>query len=68
MIAWIKKGLVSYKTTIAGVLAILLAVSLMVIPVILPSEAAGLASENVKWLIGALFASGLGGMLWRGEK
>jgi xanthine/uracil permease len=68
MIEWIKAGLASRKSTIAGLLAIALAVALLVIPAIMPAEAAALASENVRWLIGALFASGLGGLLWHGQK
>jgi uncharacterized membrane protein len=63
MIDWIKVRL-HEKSTWAGVVAIALAVALLIIPAVMPAEAAQLASENVKWLIGALFIGGLGGVVW----
>lgn len=52
------------KTTWAGLLAIALGVSLLVIPAVMPADAAALASQNVQWLITALFVGGLGGVVW----
>jgi len=52
------------KTTWAGIVAIALAVSLLIIPAIMPADAAALASQNVQWLITALFIGGLGGVVW----
>ena len=52
------------KSTWAGIVAIALAVSLLVIPAIMPADAAALASQNVQWLITALFIGGLGGVVW----
>lgn len=63
MLNWIKARL-QERSTWAGVVAIALAVSLLVIPVVMPADAAALASQNVQWLIGALFVGGLGGVLW----
>lgn len=63
MIEWLKARL-HEKSTWAGLLAIALAVSLLVIPVIMPADAAALASQNVQWLITALFVGGLGGVVW----
>ncbi len=63
MMDWIRARLTE-KTTWAGIVAIALAVSLLIIPVVMPADAAALASQNVQWLIGALFISGLGGVVW----
>lgn len=63
MIEYIKARL-REKSTWAGLLAIALAVSLLVIPVIMPADAAALVSQNVQWLITALFVGGLGGVVW----
>lgn len=63
MIEWLKARL-HEKSTWAGLLAIALAVSLLVIPVIMPADAAALVSQNVQWLITALFVGGLGGVVW----
>lgn len=63
MIEWIKSRL-HERSTWAGIVAIALAVSLLVIPVIMPADAAALASQNVQWLITALFVGGLGGVVW----
>ena len=63
---WIKTRL-QERSTIMGIVAIALAVSLLVIPVVMPADAAALASQNVQWLIGALFVGGLGGVLWKGK-
>ena len=52
------------KTTWAGLLAIALGVSLLIIPAVMPADAAALASQNVQWLITALFVGGLGGVVW----
>lgn len=66
MINWIRARL-QERSTIMGIVAIALAVSLLVIPVVMPADAAALASQNVQWLIGALFVGGLGGVLWQGK-
>lgn len=66
MIDWIKARL-QERSTIMGIVAIALALSLLVIPVVMPADAAALASQNVQWLIGALFVGGLGGVLWQGK-
>jgi hypothetical protein len=63
MIEWIKSRL-HERSTWAGIVAIALAISLLVIPVIMPADAAALASQNVQWLITALFVGGLGGVVW----
>lgn len=63
MIQWLKARL-QEKTTWAGIVAIALGASLLVIPVIMPADAAALASQNVQWLITALFVGGLGGVVW----
>jgi hypothetical protein len=63
MIEWLKSRL-HERSTWAGIVAIALAVSLLVIPVIMPADAAALASQNVQWLITALFVGGLGGVVW----
>ncbi len=64
MIDWIKARL-QERTTIMGIVAIALAVALLIVPIKLDGEAAAQLSENIKWLIGALFVGGLGGVLWR---
>ena len=66
MMNWIRARL-QERSTIMGIVAIALAVSLLVIPVVMPADAAALASQNVQWLIGALFVGGLGGVLWQGK-
>ena len=66
MMNWIRAKL-QERSTIMGIVAIALAVSLLVIPVVMPADAAALASQNVQWLIGALFVGGLGGVLWQGK-
>ena len=63
MINWIRDRL-NERSTWAGIVAIALGVSLLIIPVIMPADAAALTSQNVQWLITALFASGLGGIIW----
>lgn len=63
MIDWIKARL-HERSTWMGVVAIALAVSLLIVPIKLDGEAAAQLSENIKWLIGALFVGGLGGVLW----
>ena len=63
---WISARL-KERSTMMGLVAIALAVSLLVIPVVMPADAAALASQNVQWLIGALFVGGLGGVLWQGK-
>jgi hypothetical protein len=63
MIEWLKSRL-HERSTWAGIVAIALAISLLVIPVIMPADAAALASQNVQWLITALFVGGLGGVVW----
>jgi hypothetical protein len=64
VIDWIKARL-QERTTIMGIVAIALAVALLIVPIKLDGEAAAQLSENIKWLIGALFVGGLGGVLWR---
>jgi hypothetical protein len=66
MIDYIKTRLAE-RSTIMGLVAIALAVSLLIIPAVMPADAAALASQNVQWLIGALFVGGLGGVLWQGK-
>jgi hypothetical protein len=63
MIEWLKSRL-HERSTWAGIVAIALAVALLVVPLHVEGEAAAMLSENIKWLIGALFASGLGGIIW----
>ncbi len=63
MIEWLRARL-HEKTTWAGLLAIVLGAALLVIPVVMPADAAALASQNVQWLITALFIGGLGGVVW----
>lgn len=64
MMDWIKSRM-SERTTHMGLVAVALAGALLIVPLIVPSEAAGLLSNNIQWLIGALFVSGLGGVIWR---
>ena len=66
MMNWIKARL-QERSTIMGLVAVALAIALLVIPVVMPADAAALASQNVQWLIGALFVGGLGGVLWKGK-
>ena len=67
MIEWLKAR-AHERSTWMGLIAIALAVSLLVIPIVLPADAAALASENAKWLISALFVGGLGGVLWKDKQ
>jgi hypothetical protein len=64
MINWIKARL-RERTTYMGLVAAALAASLLVIPLVAPADAAMHLSDNVKWLIGALFVGGLGGVIWK---
>lgn len=52
------------KSTWAGLLAIVLAIALLIVPLKVEAEAAAQLSNNIQWLITALFASGLGGIIW----
>ena len=52
------------KSTWAGLLAIVLAIALLIVPLKVEAEAAAQLSSNIQWLITALFASGLGGIIW----
>lgn len=61
---WLRSRL-NEKSTYAGLVAILLATSLIAIPLLVEGEAATHLTENVKWLIGALFAAGLGGVIFK---
>ena len=63
MIEYIKARL-REKTTWAGLLAIVLAIALLIVPLHVEAEAAAQLSNNIQWLITALFASGLGGIIW----
>ena len=63
MIEWIKARL-HERTTHMGLVAVVLAVALLIVPIKLDGEAAAQLSENIKWLIGALFVGGLGGVIW----
>lgn len=63
MIEWLKARL-HEKSTWAGLLAIALAIALLIVPLHVESEAAAQLSNNIQWLITALFASGLGGIIW----
>lgn len=62
------KGKLSERSTIAGIVAILLAVALLVVPLVIPAEKASLVSTNIQWLIGALFIGGIGGVLFPEKK
>lgn len=61
---WLRERL-GERSTYAGLIAIVLAIALLVIPIILEGEKAAALTENVKWLIGALFASGLGAVIFK---
>lgn len=63
MINWIRARL-NERSTHMGLVAVALAVALLVVPFHVEGEAAAMLSDNIKWLIGALFASGLGGIIW----
>ncbi len=63
MIEYIKARL-REKSTWAGLLAIALAIALLIVPLHVEGEAAAQLSNNIQWLITALFASGLGGIIW----
>ena len=67
MINWIKARL-KERSTIMGLVAIALAVSLLIIPFVVPAEKAMHLSSNVQWLIGALFVGGLGGVIWQEKR
>ena len=66
MINWIRDRL-QERSTHMGLVAVALAVLLLIIPAVMPADAAALASQNVQWLIGALFVGGLGGVVWQGK-
>lgn len=61
---WVRARL-RERTTYMGITALALAASLLVIPLVVPIDAAMQLSDNVKWLIGALFVGGLGGVIWK---
>ena len=63
MMNWIRDRL-REKSTWAGLLAIALAVALLIVPLHVEGDAAAQLSNNIQWLITALFASGLGGIIW----
>ena len=63
MIEWLKARL-HERSTWAGIVAIALAIALLIVPLHVESEAAAQLSANIQWLITALFASGLGGIIW----
>lgn len=67
MIAWLKARLAE-RSTQMGLIAIALAVALLVVPVTFDGETSAQLSDNIKWLIGALFAAGLGGVLFPERK
>lgn len=64
MIDWLKVRL-KERSTHMGLVAVLLASSLLVIPLVVPVDAAMQLSDNVKWLLGALFVGGVGGVIWK---
>lgn len=66
MINWIRARL-QERSTHMGLVAVALAVALLVVPLHVEGEAAAMLSDNIKWLIGALFVGGLGGVLWQGK-
>ena len=66
MVNWICARL-QERSTHMGLVAVALAVLLLIIPAVMPADAAALASQNVQWLIGALFVGGLGGVVWQGK-
>lgn len=63
MMNWIRDRL-REKSTWAGLLAIALAAALLIVPLHVEGDAAAQLSNNIQWLITALFASGLGGIIW----
>lgn len=66
MMNWIRARL-QERSTHMGLVAVALAVALLVVPLHVEGEAAAMLSDNIKWLIGALFVGGLGGVLWQGK-
>lgn len=64
MINWIRARL-QERSTHMGLVAVALAVALLVVPLHVEGEAAAMLSDNIKWLIGALFVGGLGGVVWK---
>ncbi len=66
MINWIRARL-NERSTHMGLVAVALALALLVVPLHVEGEAAAMLSDNIKWLIGALFVGGLGGVLWQGK-
>jgi hypothetical protein len=62
------KSRIGERSTNMGLAAIVLAVALIVVPLVVHVETASLVSENIKWLIGALFVGGLGGVLFPDKK
>jgi hypothetical protein len=66
MINWIRARL-RERSTHMGLVAVALAVALLVVPLHVEGEAAAMLSDNIKWLIGALFVGGLGGVVWQGK-
>lgn len=66
MINWIRARL-QERSTHMGIVAVALALALLVVPLHVEGEAAAMLSDNIKWLIGALFVGGLGGVLWQGK-
>lgn len=66
MINWIRARL-QERSTHMGLVAVALALALLVVPLHVEGEAAAMLSDNIKWLIGALFVGGLGGVLWQGK-
>jgi hypothetical protein len=63
MIEWLRVRL-RERSTWAGLVAIALAVALLVVPITFEGEVAAQLSANIQWLITALFAAGLGGVVW----
>ena len=66
MIKYIRARL-SERSTHMGLVAVALALALLVVPLHVEGEAAAMLSDNIKWLIGALFVGGLGGVVWQGK-
>jgi len=64
MVQWLRARL-KERTTYMGLVAVGLAVALLVVPIGLEGEAATLLSQNIQWLIGALFVGGLSGVIWK---
>lgn len=67
MLTYLKARL-GERSTNMGLAAIVLAVALIVVPLVVHVETASLVSENIKWLIGALFVGGIGGVLFPDKK